>query len=269
MHTHLPVADSKLLYKPNGGLALLELSVLALLATVEDDIPCCWRDIWALLDPEAANQLCGIPWYASYDERLPVACDPNDVLHRRDRLRTLFQTTQARLTGLASRVVFAEHFNRLVHDCQNKSTGLSHVTITLARDVTCDLERGSIHVHCDKHGGRNHYAALLQHVFQDHFVEVLDEGREVSVYRMGPTERRYEIRFSARGEQSLPTALASMVSKYLRELAMRAFNHFWQGHQDDLRPTAGYPTDAKRFLADIGPTRQRLNIADHILWRSR
>ena len=67
----------------------------------------------------------------------------------------------------------------------------------------------------------------------------------------------------------MPTALASMVAKYHRELAMRAFNAFWQKHVPDLRPTAGYPVDAKRFQAEIAPRQRQLGIAEADLWRRR
>ena len=90
-----------------------------------------------------------------------------------------------------------------------------------------------------------------------------------SVYRFGPPERRVEIAFQAKGESHLPTALASMASKYLRELAMHAFNDFWRGHVADLRPTAGYPLDARRFKADIAAAQQALGIEDRILWRTK
>jgi hypothetical protein len=75
--------------------------------------------------------------------------------------------------------------------------------------------------------------------------------------------------FSVAGERALPTALASMFSKYLRELAMRAFNEFWQGRVDQLRPTAGYPTDARRFKQAILPVQKSLGIQDRHLWRAR
>ena len=45
-----------------------------------------------------------------------------------------------------------------------------------------------------------------------------------------------------------------MTSKYLRELAMKAFNAFWCDRVPGLPPTAGYPTDAKRFYHDIATT---------------
>ena len=78
-----------------------------------------------------------------------------------------------------------------------------------------------------------------------------------------------EFRFQPKGERHLPTALASMTAKYLRELAMRPFNAFWQRHVPELRPTAGYNSDAKRFIAEIAAAKERLGIADHMLWRER
>jgi hypothetical protein len=60
-----------------------------------------------------------------------------------------------------------------------------------------------------------------------------------------------------------------MVSKYLRELLMREFNHFWQGHVPDLKPTAGYPADAARFFEAIRPAAERLGLSEAALWRKK
>ena len=57
-----------------------------------------------------------------------------------------------------------------------------------------------------------------------------------------------------------PIALASIFSKYLRELLMARFNAYWAGHVDDLRPTAGYYQDGQRFLRDIEPAIGRLGV---------
>ncbi len=89
------------------------------------------------------------------------------------------------------------------------------------------------------------------------------------IFRWGPVPRRVEIRFAAKGESFLPAALASMASKYLRELAMTAFNAFWIRQVPGLRPTAGYPVDALRFKADIASRQQQLGISDDVLWRVR
>jgi len=122
---------------------------------------------------------------------------------------------------------------------------------------------------CDKHGGRNRYGPALQHQFPDDLVEVHGESRAVSVYRWGPAETRIEVRFQVGGERMLPTALASMASKYLRELAMHALNAYWAEQVPGLRPTAGYPVDAKRFKSEIAIRQTELGIDDLDLWRDR
>jgi ribonuclease HII len=88
---------------------------------------------------------------------------------------------------------------------------------------------------------------------------------EQSRYGVGPAE----IRFETKSERHLPVALASMVSKYIRELAMNLFNRFWSERQAGLKKTAGYPVDALRFKAEIAAVQKELGIADDILWRER
>ena len=122
---------------------------------------------------------------------------------------------------------------------------------------------------CDKHGGRNRYAAILQHFFPDSLVEVRRETRAVSTYRWRDGRRRLEVEFRRGGESALPVALASMTAKYLRELTMGAFNAYWRRAVPGIRPTAGYPTDARRFKQDIAVQQRALGITDDLLWRSR
>jgi hypothetical protein len=131
------------------------------------------------------------------------------------------------------------------------------------------LADGPIAVVCDKHGGRNRYAALLAERFPEWLIEVHGEGRQRSEYRFGPPQRRVAFSFQVGAEACLPAALASMASKYLRELAMRALNDYWCGRVANLQPTAGYPQDARRYRAAIAAIQAELQIDDHILWRNR
>ena len=126
-----------------------------------------------------------------------------------------------------------------------------------------------ISIVCDKHGGRNYYGALLQHHFPEHWIEPVREGSRESRYEWGPVESRTRVSFRVGGEAFLPTALASMTAKYLRELAMRAFNEFWCARVPSLKPTAGYPLDARRFRQEIAAKQRELDIEDHVLWRNR
>jgi ribonuclease HII len=68
---------------------------------------------------------------------------------------------------------------------------------------------------------------------------------------------------------SFEVALASIVSKYLRELCMEEFNEYWRGHVPDVKRTAGYPGDSTRFLEDIRPALERMNVAMDLVWRKR
>ncbi len=52
-------------------------------------------------------------------------------------------------------------------------------------------------------------------------------------------------------------ALASIVSKTVRELWMDIFNAYWQARVPGLRPTAGYHVDAIRFRRDIEAAARR------------
>ena len=77
------------------------------------------------------------------------------------------------------------------------------------------------------------------------------------------------IRFQAKGESILPTALASMVSKYLREVSMDRFNTWWREHIPGLMPTAGYPEDARRFRGEIAEKMEELWLDWGDFWRDR
>jgi ribonuclease HII len=68
---------------------------------------------------------------------------------------------------------------------------------------------------------------------------------------------------------SLPVALASMLAKFLREACMDCFNAWWRQRLPALRPTAGYPQDAVRFLADLAPIWDGQTPPRTALWREK
>jgi len=288
------VGDSKLLYHPGHpavGLRHLERGVLAALALLERR-PTTWRAVWDSLvssewrvvrgDGRGVSDKCSmrrlaphpsplstLPWYAHYDAPIPLDADPAETESLARTLREGFAAAGVRLVEVRSRAVFPEQFNRLVELYGSKGAALSHTTLELVADLVGPCAKGPISVGCDKHGGRNRYHELLADHFPERLIEVCGESRARSVYRFGPAERRVEVRFQTKAESQLPTALASMASKYLRELAMRALNDFWRRHVDGLRPTAGYPQDAKRFKAEIAAAQAELGIDDRVLWRTR
>lgn len=264
-----PIADSKRLYSAGESWEQLELGLLTALGVCGKS-PATWRNVWNDLSPQAITHLDAEHWSGEFDMPTPHAADPARIEQLVGRLLKAKQKCGIELIAIAARPVFPREFNELVDKFDNKSSALSHITLELVRTVMERTTPGeAVVVHCDKHGGRNCYAGLLQHFFSDHFIEVHSEGRDKSVYKFGPADRRVEFRFVAKGDHFLPAALASMACKYLRELAMHPFNLFWQKHVPGLKATAGYPDDARRFRQDIAAAQLRLAIHDDLLWRKR
>lgn len=285
-HDALAIADSKKLYKPGGGLEPLELGVLAAAGVVDPLLGPPFRTgvrgedaqnlrplnsgatfdgLLAQLEADPQHLRRNLPWYADCDQRLPVAASLDDLAAAAHRLQTASAAASVSLHALRARLVFPAEFNDLVAKYDTKGAALSHVTLALVRQVVDLLPEGSVHVTCDKHGGRNRYGALLQHHFPENWVKTIVESRAISRYQW----KSMNIAFRTGGEAELPAALASMTAKYLRELCMQAFNTFWIGQLPELKPTAGYPVDARRFRADIAAMQRALAIDDHALWRCR
>jgi hypothetical protein len=213
--------------------------------------------------------LQAVPWYAGFDQEVPVESNPGTLQRLGAAFRRRLEEIPLELITARAVAVFPERFNDLLERLGSKGLIVSKLTIGLIGQMLPALADGPVQVQCDKHGGRNKYGPLLQTAFPEYLVEIHGESRSQSVYKWGPEHQRVEARFVAKGETFLPTALASMTSKYLRELAMTAFNAFWQQHVPGLKPTAGYPVDARRFRADIGKCQAKLHISDRVLWRNR
>ena len=111
----------------------------------------------------------------------------------------------------------------------------------------------------DRQGGRKAYARLLERDFPGCGVTVQAEGQKRSDYHVYGPDGDLWVSFRVGAEaQSLPTAAASCMAKYARELSMQTLNAFFQDALPDLKPTAGYVTDARRWLRDAEPQLERI-----------
>lgn len=263
----IAVADSKRLYKPashaqHSGLIHLERAVLTALEMLNRSA----ADMQTLLAPPE------LPWYTDYNCPLPIDADIAEIMALVEQWQIASETAGVQLLDMQVRMVFPEEFNDLTDHCGTKGAALSHISIELVKKILANHQPHTTHhthISCDKHGGRNRYTALLQHHFPGEIIQVIEESRPLSRYRWGTDKSCTAITFRSKGEAELPVALASMAAKYFRELAMRAFNAFWKKHLPDLKPTAGYPQDAKRFKSEIAAVQSKLGIDDHLLWRNR
>ncbi len=266
--SRVAIADSKQLYHPGGGIGVLERGVLAALEVSTARVRDC-QTLWNTLAADPHGDRAAEPWLAQRSIPLPHATSETDLASGSELLQTALDRSGIELVALRSRAVLPARFNALLRTHGNKASALSYTSMELLAELLAPLPAEPVLVICDKHGGRNFYQPLLQTAFPEYLVEVRKEGRAESRYYWGPAASRVEVRFCAGGESFLPAALASMTCKYVRELAMHAFNDFWCTHIPGLQPTAGYPQDAKRFKAAIASKQQELELADDLLWREK
>jgi ribonuclease HII len=260
------VADSKLVYSPSRGLGDLEKGVLGIAghkpATVAGYLE------WAC--PAALEELAAECWFRG-TTALPIQTDGTEIRAAQDRFAEVCSRRDVVIALVRSVVVCPARFNRLVDRWDSKAAvlglGLAEL-LHLHHNPHEDDEDVSFVI--DKHGGRNQYSAMVQHAIPEGLVLAREEGARRSVYEVLGLNRSIRVTFEPRADTGhFCVALASMLSKYLREVLMLEFNRFWQNEVPGLKATAGYPGDAERFYAAIRASAQRLQISEQALWRKR
>jgi len=262
------VDDSKAVYSRHG-LAALERSVLASLllsaSTVGDVLRCgtlACVGIRGILENEG--------WYDP-EESTPVAATSEEV----QAAFTAFHEGLTNGVGVGrpdAIIVPTPQFNRVCDEYGSKAVVLSRGLVELITAAIRGIPRDGEPVVflCDKHGGRNYYAAMLQEAFPKGWIVPERESADESRYRVELLECPVTVIFRPRSDaESIAVALASMLCKYLREICMRQFNRFWAAHVPGIRPTAGYPGDALRFFDEIRPAMAKLGLADDQVWRKK
>ena len=261
----LHVADSKKVYSSSRSIEPLEKAVLSILR-LQNNVPATLGELGnCVVGNSFRNALNAEPCLPAEPIGLPLKTDSTLIERSSQRLKQTLEAASAELVTIRTRVIFPTEFNQLVEDAGSKGKVLSAATLQLVAEIVRDEQPGAAEIICDKHGGRNRYGELLSAVFGGQSVVRLEEGRPISRYRMN----QMEFRFQTKAEEHLPVAVASMVSKYVREVAMLEFNAWWKQLIPELKPTKGYPMDAARFLKDIEDELQRQQIVQDTIWRFR
>jgi len=266
-----PWGDSKQIYRGGDGFPALETGALAGLAIATGACPSSWAMIAARsgLDmtatgSEAAATLAGLA--------IPVAADRAVVDAAATRIAERLAERGVRLVAVRCRAIPPREFNARLDGGLNKSDILSEATLDLAAGMLADNAAdpaGDTLVWCDRHGGRKRYAAAVARHFTGGtagpLVRAVEETPARSTYVV--PDRRCRIEFCVGGEARTPVALASMTAKYVRELAMLAFNRFWAGRVPGLAPTAGYPVDARRWWQVAATAIDAAGLPRDSIWR--
>jgi len=269
----IALGDSKKLYgglRAANGLEHLERGVLTMLACCGHR-PATLEELLAHVAPQTAGPARDCPWYAALDLPLPHSIDPTSLRLDANSLQTKCAAVGLRVLGLHSEPVLEDEFNRTIDITNNKSNLLFDIASRLLMRIWTLIPPGeTARVFVDHQGGRVHYLPGLQRVFEGCRFKIREESETASVYAFGDAQRSMELSFQVQAEdRQLPVALASMVSKYVRELFMTLLNRFWARQLPGLAPTAGYYADGNRFYKEIQPLLEQMNIPSRRVYRSR
>ena len=268
----IAIADSKELYnglRGSKGLAELEKGVLVMLAA-SGQAPGSLVELLSAVAADAVPRARGCTWYDLERIALPTVAKATSITLQANALRARMAAAGVSFHAAHSQLVFAGELNRLV-GLSNKSQLLFDVTARLLARLWRELPPGqTARIYVDRQGGRTYYLPNLQRVFENCRFKVLEETDALSAYRLSDTEKEAEIHFVVGCEnRHLPAALASMMSKYLRELFMTMFNAYWADKVPNLAPTAGYYQDGRRFYGQILPAMRAMGIGEESVYRSR
>jgi len=270
----LPINDSKKLHSQTRGVRHLELSLLALAASIKRR-PAHLGDWLEQLGETRCDDLAHLPWYHACDERpwqpIPSAVTEGEVRIAANMFARACEQKGVKLLDLGAAVVFEDQFNDMVAKTRSKAaTSFTFV----ARHLDAVLKRWGRHhpvVAVDRQSGRSHYRQILSQSFPDMMLTELGDTREHSGYELERTGRcpvRMGVHFQTGAEdRHLPVAVASMIAKYTREMLMARFQQWWSLQLPEVKPTAGYGTDGVRFWNEVRPRLPELGIDEARLKR--
>jgi len=223
----------------------------------------------AALGTEPSTELADLPWYGPGEDwpwqELPTANTAGEVAVAGSLLSRTAERIGVQVASLEAAVVPEDRFNRMVTATRSKAA--TSFTFVSGHLQSIWQQFGQHHpvVVIDRQSGRSHYRELLQMNFPECHLMVLGESSTGSSYYLageqGPADRAMTVHVEVGAdERHMPTALASMLSKYSRELLMARLNAYFQARVPSLNPTAGYAQDARRFLAELAPHLPELGV---------
>ena len=246
----LLVADSKKAYSKSLGIKHLERTVLVCLRCLYEE-PATLSELLMMLCPDLLERLETYPWYKEAGG-CDILADEADMVLASAVLKDDLGSNGIELLTLRSCCLDVAYYNKMVASVRNKARVLFSATSRLIKSAFDNFGDRELQIVVDRQGGRIRYCRSLQRMFADMELRVLKETTASSSYELKANGKQMRLHFVVGADEHfLPVSLASMVSKYLRELLVASINHYFAGFNADLKPTAGYWKDGLRFIADL------------------
>lgn len=243
--TRAVAADSKVVYRA-GGMRAMELTVgaFSILANASPEPP--------LATPGVMEKGETHPCYSHSLRPFPAYTEMGEMEAVAGAMRTAMSRYGASAAHMETALLYEPALNRRYLEGMNKNEALLVETGRHLQRLAEAFSTRPLLVIVDKQGGRNDYLPFLMSLFPGAWLEVLTCGGMLSAYRWRRRGGEVEFRFQAKADGvSFITALASLAAKYVRERAMAEFNGWFRERAPGLQGTAGYPEDARRWLAEV------------------
>ncbi len=255
------INDSKKLHKSHGNYKLLQRAVLATIKATSTDqnttpttlqLPTTLGELLTTVSPDFKGGWNNYPWYKDKLYTHKLTCNQTDIATAAQAMYNDMLRNNIKIKALWSQPLLVGQFNHQVNLTGNKSKVLFSLAAQWMYKAYNTFENNNLQILIDKHGGRTHYRELLQKIFPDLKMKILREESKTSSYSLTQSNREIRVHFLEKGDsRHMLIALASLLSKYLRELFMEVLNDYFRQKCPAIKPTAGYYIDGKRFLAEL------------------
>ena len=267
----LAVNDSKKIKTASSGVKHIERSLLSFMKNTGAEL----NRIDELMTYCGENSWQDVPvWYEATTENpwtsIPKCCTSGELGIDAAMLGKALKAQQIKPLDFRVAVLFEKQFNEMVSKTHSKASA-SFTFVSKHIDYVWQ-RYGHLKpfVAVDRQGGRTRYRDILVACFPGTRVDVIEECPARSAYTITSYDNKkmMVVSFEVGSELvHMPTALASMLSKYLREMMMYRMQAYFLKVMPDVKPCAGYGVDAKRFWAELEPNLQMLNIQTHEIRR--
>lgn len=253
----LLITDSKKAYSRTAGIGHLRRTVLAHLYNLEKGLK--GPDVTA---GELLKVLCGscvqrlpeYPWYEDLSNK-NLGGNGEDIEIACGALKKACSAGGVKLLNMSSRCLDVGYYNKMVTAVKNKATVLFTAVAALIKnsfDAYARVDSEPVQIIIDRQGGRINYRKPLQRMFESMELKVVRQDNKVSSYELTESGRRMRLHFvTAADRKYLTVSLASMTSKFLREILVDSMNSYFLQRCSGLRPTAGYWKDGQRFIREL------------------
>lgn len=249
------IIDSKKAYSRNTGINTLRRTVLSSLYAWKNGTTSMVTaaDLMNTVCPDLLGRIDTYPWYTNVRNH-SLGHDTNDVSIAAAVLRKTMAENDARFISIRSKCLDVNLYNERIRKVKNKSRVLFTELCSLILETfeAVPAETGTIQILVDRQGGRVNYERELLRMFEGFSLSVLRQDPKMSSYELSRSRKSIRIHFCTKADTKyLVVSLASMVSKYVREIMVGLLNEYFCGQCPQLNPTAGYWQDGQRFLNDL------------------